>query len=458
MSLQPFLTLKNKYFPIIDAIHQARGRPIFVGGVVRDILLNEPVKDVDIEVYGLPAEALEKILLPLGEVIFVGKSFGVFKMPQLNLDVSLARQDHKQGRGHRGFSVRTDPNLDFKQATSRRDLTINSIGYDPLQHVLLDPYGGENDLKNHILKATNSATFCEDPLRALRAAGFAARFLMVPDAKLLSLAAQCPLDELPSSRLREEFYKLLVKGKKPSLGLQFLSKAGLLKYFPEILALQGVPQNPVWHPEGDVWIHTLMALDVAAGYVLEDRKKFTLMLALLAHDFGKPLVTVKNSQGNWTSKGHEAAGTKPAETFLSRLNTGPKEQSQILCLIRHHLAPIQLMVQQAGDGAFRRLCRHLNQVGLSPLDLAWVSRMDYLGRATEDALAHKAPNVDAFLERIRELRLDIQPPQDIVQGRDLIQRGLKPGKEFSEILEKCRNIQDEEGLQDIDTILAKVGL
>lgn len=456
MMMNQFQSLQNQYQSIIQAIHGAGGHPIFVGGCVRDTLLGEVVKDVDLEVYNLPVKDLEKILFTLGDLIFVGKSFGVFKMPQFNLDISLPRLDQKSGLGHTGFLITADPNLDFTTASKRRDLTINSIGYDPIQNILLDPHGGFQDLENKILRATDPKTFCEDPLRALRVAGFAARFLMTPDSQLIALGRKCPLDQLSSDRLQEEFYKLLTKGKKPSLGFQFLQDAGLLKYFPEVLALQGTPQNPLWHPEGDVWVHTMMVLDVAAKYPVDPSKKFMYMMALLAHDLGKPLVTKRNSNGDWTSRGHESVGLKPAKSFLTRLNISQAITKKILCLIKNHLAPIQLINQESKDGAFRRLARELDQAGLTPLDLAWIARMDHLGRTTQDALDHKAPTVDAFVDRIHRLNLEIHAPKDVVQGRDLIQRGLTPGKDFSKILEKCRMIQDDEGLTDPEDILKRI--
>lgn len=455
--MQKFLPLKNQYHQVIQAVQDAGGKPFFVGGCVRDILLGEPIKDVDIEVYGLSHQALKKVLLPLGDVIFVGKSFGVLKIPHLNLDISLPRLDQKADIGHTGFLITTDPTLDFKTATKRRDLTINAMGYDPIENVLLDPYGGMNDLQNKVLKAVDSKTFCEDPLRALRVAGFAARFLMTPDSELISLASQCPLNELSADRIQEEFYKLLVKGKKPSLGFEFLHAAQLLKYFPEIQALQGTLQNPLWHPEGDVWVHTLMVLDIAAKSPVDLSKRFMMMLALLAHDFGKPLVTHQLPDGAWSSRGHEGAGIKPTQVFLKRLNISDTLQKQILCLVKHHLAPILLIKQQAGDGAFRRLARELDHVGLTLMDLAWLARMDHLGRTTEDAIQSLAPTVDAFETRIKQLNLETAP-KDVVQGRDLIERGLEPGKHFSEILEKCRKIQDDEGLQDPRVILEKAGI
>ena len=194
----------------------------------------------------------------------VGRAFGVFRVGGIDADFSLPRRDSKRGPGHRGFDVAPDPSLDFAEAARRRDLTVNSIGIDPLTGDVLDPHGGRRDLTRRVLRATDPARFPEDPLRGLRVAQLAARLDMTPDEALVALCRTLDLSELSGERVFDEFTKLLLRAARPSIGLRVLEDTGQLRFFPELDALRGVPQDPKWHPEGDVWLHTLMVLDVAA--------------------------------------------------------------------------------------------------------------------------------------------------------------------------------------------------
>ena len=220
---------------------------------MRDGLLGHASKDWDIEVFGLDLDALQAVLERFGRVIAVGRAFGVLRLAELDVDFSLPRRDSKVGPGHRGFDVEVDPTLDFETASRRRDLTVNSMGLDPLTEELLDPHGGRADLEAGTLRAVDAATFPEDPLRGLRVAQLSARLSMEPDAELVALCRRLDLSEVSPERILEEFRKLLLQGVRPSLGLAFLRESGLLRHFPELEALVGVPQDPAWHPEGDVW-------------------------------------------------------------------------------------------------------------------------------------------------------------------------------------------------------------
>ena len=250
---------------IAKAIREAGGRALVVGGWARDRLLGVSSKDVDIEVFGLGVERLEALLAGFGTVHAVGRAFGVFRVGGIDADFSLPRRDSKRGPGHRGFDVAPDPTLEFTEAARRRDLTVNSIGIDPLTGDVLDPHGGRRDLARRVLRATDPARFPEDPLRGLRVAQLAARLEMTPDEELVALCRTLDLSELSGERVFDEFTKLLLRAAKPSIGLRVLEDTGQLRFFPELDALRGVPQDPQWHPEGDVWVHTLMVLDVAAA-------------------------------------------------------------------------------------------------------------------------------------------------------------------------------------------------
>jgi len=250
---------------IAEAIRTAGGRAIVVGGWVRDHLLGMRSKDVDIEVFGLRVERLEALLADFGRVHAVGRAFGVFRVGGIDVDFSLPRRDSKRGPGHRGFDVTPEPTLDFAEAARRRDLTVNSIGLDPLTGEVLDPHGGRRDLERRVLRATDPEHFLEDPLRGLRVAQFSARLEMTPDEELVALCRTLDLDQLSGERVFDELTKLLLRAARPSIGFRFLEKSGQLRFFPELDALRGVPQDPEWHPEGDVWVHTLMVLDAAAA-------------------------------------------------------------------------------------------------------------------------------------------------------------------------------------------------
>ena len=268
MDIDPFALrseLDPKCVEIARAVRDAGGRALVVGGWVRDHLLGTGSKDVDIEVSGLDVERLESVLAGFGRVHAVGRAFGVFRVGGIDVDFSLPRRDSKHGPGHRGFDVTPDPSLGFAQAARRRDLTVNSIGIDPLTGEVLDPHGGRRDLERRVLRATDPERFPEDPLRGLRVAQLAARLEMAPDEELVALCRALDLGELSGERVFDELAKLLLRAAKPSIGFRFLEDSGQLRFFPELDALRGVPQDPEWHPEGDVWVHTLMVLDAAAS-------------------------------------------------------------------------------------------------------------------------------------------------------------------------------------------------
>ena len=437
---------------IAEAIRAAGGRAIVVGGWVRDHLLGVRSKDVDIEVFGLHAERLEALLADFGRVHAVGRAFGVFRVGGIDVDFSLPRRDSKRGPGHRGFDVIPEPGLDFAEAARRRDLTVNSIGLDPLTGEVLDPHGGRRDLERRVLRATDPEHFPEDPLRGLRVAQFSARLEMAPDEALVALCRTLDLGELSGERVFDEIAKLLLRAARPSIGFRFLEASGQLRFFPELDALRGVPQDPEWHPEGDVWVHTLMALDAAAALRGSGEDDLTLMLGALCHDLGKP-ATTERIDGRVRSLRHDVEGVAPTRALLGRMRAPGALVERVAALVEHHLAPALFVRNRASAKGYRRLARKLEHAGVDIKLLARVARADHLGRTTADALAGRFDAGDTFLAAARAHNIEHAAPRDAVRGRHLVARGMPPGPEFTPLLERCREIQDETGWTDPERIL-----
>ena len=454
------MTLPKPLTILCDLLMQHHFHPILVGGFVRDHFLQHHSKDIDIEVYGSDAlDDLHDALKPLGKVHEVGKSFGVLKLrfDDYDFDISLPRQEIKTGQGHKGFDIYSDASLPFEVAAKRRDFTINAIGYDPIHQTFLDPFGGINDLTHQCLRHVNDESFVEDPLRILRAVQFAARFnfkLTANTYKLCqNMVKQNMLNELPKERVFEEYKKLLLKSTKPSYGFELMDQLGMLPN--TIKALQNVPQNPDYHPEGDVWTHTMMSIDAMAKNKTGDAKQDLLyMLTVLCHDFGKP-ATTKHDKGRIRSIGHERH-LDPVITFLMSL-TDEKHLIDAICtLIEHHLAPSQLYANKAKDSAIRRLATKVNIK-----DLVIIATADHLGRTTAEAKSGRYLAGEWLLDKAEMLKVAQDAPQPLLLGRHLIERGLTPGEHFKGILDAAFEAQlegkftnEEAALQWLDAYLA----
>ena len=416
---------------IAQAVRDAGGRALIVGGWVRDRLMQRPSKDVDLEVYGIPADPLRQLLERFGRVNTVGESFTVFKVG--DVDVSLPRRESKVGRGHRGFAVEGDPALPPLDAARRRDFTINAISWDPLTETYEDPFDGRGDLERGILRAVDPSTFGDDSLRVLRAVQFAARFEFTLDQATESLCRRIPLDDLPAERIWGEIEKLLLQAARPSLGFDLALRLGVIDaLFPEMRALVGCPQEPEWHPEGDVWVHTLMVIDQARTRIddLPHPQQVTVMLGAVCHDLGKPSTTAF-SDGRIRSIDHEQAGVGPAMALLDRLNVhtigGFDVRRQVLGITAHHLKPGMFGMSKTpvSDGAYRRLAQKVDLELLARL-----AKSDCLGRGG----GFDCSSMDRFLERARQLGVEHAPPPPLVLGRHLLARGVTPGPRMGEIL------------------------
>lgn len=437
------------------AVRQAGGRVLVVGGFVRDGMLGQPTGEPDLEVFGLSVRELERTLRPLGKVRRIGRAFPVLRIGGLGLEVALPRRESKTGPGHLGFEVVVDPNLSFREAARRRDLTLNAMGLDPLTGELFDPYGGERDLAAGVMRATDPAKFPEDPLRGLRVAAFASRFGFTADEALRRLASGLDLSELSPERILDELGKIL-HGREPSRGFRFLAATGLLRFLPEVDALRGTPQDPEWHPEGDVFEHTLLALDRAAELGPDDPEaRRTLLFATLCHDLGKP-ATTRRRRGRITAYAHDAAGGPIARRFLERLRAPRALAEEVEALTRRHLAPAFYPRQGAKRAAYRRLARELAAAGTTLESLLRVATADQLGRTTEAALAGRFPEGEVFRAQAEAAGVFRGPPEDAVTGRHVLARNIPPGKAVGRILDRSREVQDASGEDDPERILDRV--
>ena len=436
---------------IAAAVRDAGGRALIVGGWVRDRLMGRASKDIDLEVYGLPVAGLRDLLARFGPVNAVGESFTVFKVA--DIDVALPRRESKIGRGHKAFEVLGDPDLPPREAARRRDFTVNAISWDPLTDTYEDPFDGRGDIARRLLKAVDLSTFADDSLRVLRAIQFTARFEFRLDPATEALCRRIPLDDLPSERIWGEVEKLLLQPSRPSIGFELALRLGVIAaLFPELEALVGCPQEPEWHPEGDVWVHTLMVIDQARARIddLPHPQQVAVMLGAVCHDLGKPPTTAF-LDGRIRSIDHEQAGVAPAAAVLDRLNIhtigGFDVRRQVLGITAHHLKPGMFGMSKTpvSDGAFRRLAQ---KVDLELL--ARVAKSDCMGRGG----GFDCSSMDWFLERARQLGVEHAPPPPVLLGRHLLAIGVKPGPRMGEILRAVYEKQLDGTVTTVDEGLA----
>ena len=463
----------NEVRVVAEAVKRAGGRALLVGGCVRDELLGLEPKDFDIECFGISAQDLQRTLSEKFELDLVGISFGIIKLHppshgfgatrHLEMDVAMPRRETKLGLGHRAFEMEYDPTLTVREASARRDFTVNAIYRDPLTDEILDPWNGRVDLEKRILRHV-SPHFTEDPLRVLRGMQFVARFDLDPAPETVAICRTMTPEGLASERLFGEWAKLLTQGVRISKGLEFLKDVGWVRYYPELERLIGCKQDPEWHPEGDVWNHTLCCLDAFAG-AREARRlgygddgcitvpgassrrgadeDLIVGLAVLCHDFGKPACTAYDPvKKRIRSLGHDEEGVEPTLSFLRRLTNEERLLKEVPSLVRLHMRPFAMWKDKSSDGAIRRLA-------------AKVVRIDRLLRvaAADDAGRPPFPSepepLQWLAEQAERLRVADSAPKPIVQGRDLIALGMKPGVEFGKILKTAYEAQLDGKFNDL---------
>lgn len=438
--------IPKKVANLAEAVRNNGGRAMLVGGCVRDEILGLEHKDWDVEVYGIEPANLREILDSIGDVNVVGEAFAVYKLGN-ELDVSIPRREQKVSGGHRGFVVDGDPTMSFEEACSRRDFTVNAILKDILTGEIVDPFNGQADIERKLLRMVSRETFAEDSLRVLRACQFAARFEFDIEAETVETCRQIDVTDLPKERIGGEFEKLLLKSQRPSIGLKWMYDLGVVdRLFPEMAALVGVPQEPEWHPEGDVDVHTLMVVDEARMLIdeLDHPRQVAVMLGALAHDFGKP-PTTEFIDGKMRSRGHDEAGVEPTLTFLNTLGihtlNGFDVRGQIVELVRYHLKPGAYYGAKTpvGDGAFRRLARKVE-----PDLLYRVAKADSLGRYPDGDRSKMIFSSEAqewFIAKVKALNVEKKAPDPILLGRHLIELGMTPGSTFRPLLDAVYELQ-----------------
>ena len=417
---------------IARKVAEKGGCAYYVGGYVRDLLLGRENKDIDMEVHGITPGELEMILDSLGSRLSIGESFGIFSLKGYHLDIAMPRREEARGLGHRDFDIAVDPFIGTEAAACRRDFTVNALMCNVLTGEIVDPFGGREDLKNGILRHVNDNSFGEDPLRVLRGAQFAARFEFQIAAETVALCSRMDLRQLPRERIMGELEKALLKAPRPSVFFQALRQMNQLDlWFPELKALIGIPQNPVYHAEGDVWNHTMMVLDEAAKLRDQVAQPLWFMLAAVTHDFGKALCT-QEKNGVLHAYDHETQGLPLAETFLRRLTSESKLIRYVRNLTELHMKPNTMAAANSAPKATTRLFDR----AADPEALILLALADDRGRISQK----DSSGNEAFLrDRLKLFRELMARPH--VAGRDLIRAGLTPGEDFSEILDYAHKLR-----------------
>lgn len=453
-TLMEVLLLYPPLLDVVQRIHEAGGRILLVGGAVRDLFLHMPCKDLDLEVYGLTVNKLESILQTVGEVFTVGKAFGVLRVAGIDADWSLPRCDS----AGRKPTVETDPFMSYAKAFKRRDLTINALGIDLMTFELIDPFHGLQDMRNGILSCPDERLFVEDPLRFYRVMQFIARFGMWPDERLTQLCATMDIRSISRERIEAEFQKLMLQGQPPSAGFRWLKTINRLhEVLPELALTIGVSQDPRWHKEGDVFEHTMQALDAAALFAYPDPEdRLVLRYAALCHDLGKATTTVVHEDGTITSYGHELDSVTYARSLLPRMMSNKIVIERVLILVRHHMKPLQFIKGKAQATAYKRLARMLGkQVTMSMLaDLAC---SDVSGRNPEGnaPLPLECEMPTLFKQKAAAARVIFQAEPAVLHGRDILD-SIAPGPLLGRALEYAYQVQIKDNITDKDELKKRV--
>jgi poly(A) polymerase len=410
---------------LVDAGHQA----YWAGGCVRDLLLGRKPVDYDVATSATPEEVVR--LFP--KVVTVGAQFGVVKvfLDEDEVEVATFRSDHGtlDGRHPREVRYAQNPEADVR----RRDFTINGLLYDPLEEKVLDFVGGEDDLRNGLIRSIGAPgeRFAEDYLRLLRAIRFAARFDYRIEEKTWQAlqSASEGINQVSQERVRDELLKMLTEG-AARRAFELLDESGLLEILlPAVARMKGVAQPPQFHPEGDVWVHTLMMLEKM------EQPTPTLALGVVLHDVGKP-PTFKppaGPGGRIRFDGHASIGAAMTEDICRRLRLSNRETQRVVELVRHHLRFMDAPKMRAST--FKRF------ISMDGFD-------EHLALHRLDCLAsHGDLSNWEFVRQQRESLPpeEVRPPR-LLTGHDLQAMGYRPGPRLGKILAALEEAQLEGAL------------
>lgn len=425
---------------IAREIKRYGGETYFVGGCVRDDILGKAQKDIDVEVYNIEPGKLIDILSGVGEVDIFGKSFGILKVKGLDVDFSMPRKERATGSKHTDFEVTIDPYLSIKEASRRRDFTMNAILQDVLTKEVTDPFNGVRDIRDKTIRHIDDKTFQEDPLRAYRAVQFAGRLGFNISPETISLCRDMDLSHLPRERIFKEILKLLLESDSPSIGFEYMKQMSILeKYFPLLAELEKTHQSPKHHPEGNVWNHTMLVIDEAARIKHKSDYPDSFMIAALLHDIGKPSTT-EERDGAIIAHGHAKVGANLSIDFLEELTDNKRILSQVESLVKNHMRPMALSRSDARNSAYRKFAASCNAK-----EVLLLFEADFKGRGGSQDYDKEFEEANSFLEA-KFKKLSIKKEEKIkplIMGRDLIKLGLTPGKDFGEILNNAFDMQLE---------------
>ncbi|MBM3893461.1 CCA tRNA nucleotidyltransferase [Candidatus Dependentiae bacterium] len=448
--------------PILETLIAAGATPYLVGGCVRDMVIGRPLKDLDLELHGITLEKTQQVLTSFGHVSLVGKQFGVLRLAAYDIDWSLPRAD-SLGRKP---TVAIDPHLGIMAACKRRDLTMNAMAIDlgimlsTKEVIIIDHYGGLNDIYNQQLRAVDEELFIQDPLRFFRVMQFIGRFQMQPDKALNILCQRMSLNDpvsgnhLALERVSGEIKKLFTLSERPSLAFRWLAHINKLHdLFPELAILQDTPQRPDYHPEGSVFEHTMQAIDAAARFkknklVTDDQECMLIMLGVLCHDLGKTLTTTPDLKAH----GHDEAGVPIAQALCKKLTNNQELIKAVEILVRHHLAPFILVASHSSPRAYKRLAARLGHT-VTMRQLGLVALADRQGRNGQghEPLSNNMDLFTAFLQQCDATAVTHGPEAPVLLGRHLVDI-VAPGPKLGELLQKAYTYQIEKGVTDVDAL------
>lgn len=421
------MTIKQTAIEIVKTLQKHGYKAFFAGGCVRDMIMGKESEDYDIATSALP----EDIMKLFERTIPVGVQFGVVIVVRdgHNFEVATFRTEgsYTDGR-HPDYVAFSTPEADVK----RRDFTINGLLYDPVKNEILDYVGGQEDISKGIIRTIGNPAerFTEDKLRMIRAARFACRFNFPihEDTQRAIVQLAKNIHVVSAERIREELEKILT-GTNPHIGIKLLDELCLLQeILPEVSSMKGVRQPENFHPEGDVFVHTLLCLSKLAPVPEEgvERPSWTLAMGILLHDIGKTITFEELDRIRFNL--HEKVGADMTAKICDRLKTSNAEKDRIVWLVLKHL-----YFKDAQKMRLSKLKRLLAEEGYP--ELAELCRIDALASSGDLSDYHYCQ------EMFSKLSHEEVKPKPLITGHDLIDMGLKPGPVFKDILTK---IEDEQ--------------